>query len=69
MIDALTQVPESGGDAAIPIAPLMVGEDALNLLLYLLLLIRCLQDLLLIVEGATRQTGKLEQARQRKVLP
>lgn len=63
MIDALAQMPKSGCDAAIPIAPLMTGEDALNLFLQFLLVIRSLQDLLLIVEGATRQAGKLEQAR------
>lgn len=62
MIDVLALLSKSGGDAAISVASMMAFEDALDLLLDLLFEIRRLRDFLLIVESATRQACKLEQA-------
>jgi hypothetical protein len=47
----------------------MAGENSANLLLQCLMLVAALRYLLLIVKGAARQVGQLEQTGQGEVLP
>ena len=69
VVDLLAQLPNRRGDASIAVSPFVAGEDGADLLLQRLMLVAGLRCLLLVVEGAARQAGQLEQAGQREVLP
>ncbi len=69
MVDLSAQLPDGDRHASISIAPFVAGKNGSNLLLQHLMLVDDLRHLLLVIEGAAGQSGQLEQADQRELLP
>ena len=69
MVDCFTQPTKGCSDSTIAVTPLVAGIDAGNLLLQASVFIFGLGYLLLIVKGAARDAGQLQQPGQWIVLP
>jgi hypothetical protein len=69
VIHEIAAATDSGSDATITVPPLVALKQLANLRLQTRVSVASLQHLLLVIESAARETSKLQQARERILVP